>query len=119
MNKKVLLIEDDLISQKVVKCMLEKAGYQVDISGTAKEGLDKIHNNYLVVLTDLGLPDMDGFELIQQLRNVTGTAIVALTGRAEEYTEQKCLQLGCKEVLIKPLLMASLLNTMSSLHAKA
>lgn len=115
MKKHVLLVEDDLLNQKIIKIMLEKIGCKVDICGTAQEALDKIHNIYHIIFTDLGLPDMNGFELIKQITKIKKVPIIAFTGRAGEKTRQECLQIGCKEALTKPIFMDQLISIINDI----
>lgn len=103
----VLLVEDDVIIQIVHKKLLESLGVTVDIVGSAKEALAKLNNNYDILFIDLGLPDIDGFELISKIRarhdRISELPIIALTGYSEEEERQRCLQVGADEVAIKPI----------------
>jgi len=63
---KLLVIDDKLNIQKVLKIILEKEGYSVDIAGSGKEGLDKVFNsNPDLIISDIRLGDMEGTELFQ------------------------------------------------------
>lgn len=100
----VLLVEDDPIVQIVHTKMFESLGAIVDVVGAANEALAMLKNKYDILFVDLGLPDIDGFELIQTIREQRNpTPIVALTGYSEEEERQRCLQVGANEVAIKPI----------------
>lgn len=103
---KVLLIEDDMISQHIAKTFLQNLGCQVDAASNGKEALALLNEDHDIVFTDLGLPDMDGIALTQAIRNKEGsdypTPIIALTGRLEDEDKQKCLSAGMNGFLGKP-----------------
>lgn len=111
MNKTALVVEDDRVCQKVAKIMLEKLSFSVDIAGTAKEALEKTQQKYDVIFADLGLPDMDGIELIKRLfSQQKNTKIIALTGQISSKTQQMCLKIGCEVLLQKPILFEHLVK---------
>lgn len=68
-NKKILLVEDQLIIQRVHSIFLRKMGYQVDIAGNGKQTLELcLCNTYHLIILDAGLPDMEGVELGKKIR---------------------------------------------------
>lgn len=107
-NKKprVLLIEDDALIQLVHRKMLEDLGCQVKTADCANQALDMLQNTYDIIFSDIGLPDMNGFELIKQLRTHSfsndNLPIIALTGYSEAEEQQRCFDAGANHVAVKP-----------------
>lgn len=85
---RVLIAEDDLISKKLLRCQLEALGYfNVDCVGNGAQALDKCMNNhYEVVITDLGMPVMDGYTFLKKLRaeGILTPVIVSTAGVQED-----------------------------------
>ncbi len=108
----ILLIEDDTLIQIVHKQMLEELNCEVDIAECANKALDMVNHNYDIIFVDIGLPDMNGFELIRRLKKNKNfnqqTPIIALTGYSEEHEHQQCLLAGAHKVAVKPISKASL-----------
>ena len=111
-NPYVLLVEDNMLIQIIHKAMLEELGCKVDVTDNAKNTLEMIDNDYDILLVDIGLPDMAGFELIKQIRQGNNRAakipIIVLTGYSEEEERQLCLRVGANEVAVKPISKANL-----------
>lgn len=88
-NKKrhILLVEDDLITQKYTVTTLNDLNCAVDIAPTGKAALKTAHKHYDIVFMDIGLPDMSGFEVAKRLRKTqtSHTPIVALTAHARDF----------------------------------
>lgn len=104
---RILLIDDDDLSRSAVEKMLERAGLEVRSTGESREALESYRRDRPdLVVTDLIMPDVDGLELIQQLRQVDPTVrILAISGggrvQAEEYLSV-ARKFGALEVLSKP-----------------
>lgn len=99
----VLLIEDELSIHRFIKSTLESQGYQFLGVTTGQEGLSQAqHNKPDTILLDLGLPDMDGLEVIKQLRNWTLTPIIIISVRDQELDKVRALNLGADDYLSKP-----------------
>jgi CheY-like chemotaxis protein len=105
--KKILLIDDDDLSRGAVHKMLERAGYVVHSTGDGRGALDRYRGEPAdLVITDLIMPDIDGLEIIQQLRRISPTVrVLAISGGgrvdAEEYLSV-ARKFGAVEVLSKP-----------------
>jgi DNA-binding response OmpR family regulator len=98
-----VVIEDDEAIGALVKAYLERAGFQVICERTGEEGLAAIERrNPRVVVLDLGLPDLDGIDLCQQIRNNRRVAILILTARDEETDRIVGLELGADDYMTKP-----------------
>ncbi|HVF26076.1 MAG TPA: PAS domain S-box protein, partial [Anaerolineales bacterium] len=106
---RLLLAEDNPINQKVAVTVLQKAGYSVDAVGNGLDVLPRIKaNHYNVVLMDVQMPGMDGFEATQQIREwekALGThiPIIAMTAHAMQGDRERCLAAGMDDYITKPL----------------
>jgi PAS domain S-box-containing protein len=104
---KVLLVEDDPIVQLVHKKMLGNLGYQVDIAENGEKTIMMAKKGYALIFIDIGLPDMNGFDLIKTLRAQEDrnrkAALIALTGHTGDSEKQICLDAGADEVASKPI----------------
>ncbi len=115
--KRILLVEDSLINQKVARGMLEKAGHQVTVACNGVEALDKAAGSgqFDLVLMDCQMPEMDGYTATRHIRNrelAKGwqrLPIVAMTANAMSGDREKCLESGMDEYLAKPVRQEHLL----------
>jgi chemosensory pili system protein ChpA (sensor histidine kinase/response regulator) len=103
---RVLLIDDSLSVRKFVGRMLERAGYQVETAVDGEDGVKKATaRRYSVIITDLEMPKLNGYEVIQTLRQRSGTKstpIMVMTTRAGEKHQQAAMSLGASGYLTKP-----------------
>jgi DNA-binding response OmpR family regulator len=102
-NKKVVVVDDDLSVQEVVRAYLEKDGYLVYVAGTAGEGLalaERVKPG-LVVL-DLMLPDRSGEDVCREIRERSDVPILMLTAKASEDERVTGLAIGADDYLTKP-----------------
>jgi two-component system, OmpR family, response regulator RegX3 len=97
---KILLVEDDdAIALPLVKG-LGREGYDVDRVATGSEALEA--DGADMILLDLGLPDMDGFEVCRKLRSGSNVPIIVVTARGEEIDRVIGLELGADDYMVKP-----------------
>jgi two-component system, sensor histidine kinase and response regulator len=104
----ILLVEDNLMNQKVAKLMIQKAGYHVETANNGKEAVDVILKNstaYHLILMDIQMPEMDGITATKVIRDkgYTEIPIVALTAHAQEEDREACLSAGMNDHITKPL----------------
>ena len=99
----IVLIEDEKQIRRFLRMTLEAEGFRVHEAETGKQGLTDIraYQPDLVIL-DLGLPDIDGVELIRQLRTWSSVPILILSARSEELQKVSALDAGADDYLTKP-----------------
>lgn len=104
MCMKILVVEDNPINQKIAKLFLESFGYTVDIAANGQEALEMANRDYALILMDIGLPDMDGIEITQNIRQKNkNVPIIACTASGESYRD-KCLNAGMNDFILKPIM---------------
>ncbi|TNE72873.1 response regulator transcription factor [bacterium] len=101
---KVLLIEDDKTLQLMMKTVLEKNNYEVETSLFGEDGLKRAtESNYSCIVLDMGLPDVDGTEVLKLLRNEQNqTPVLIVSARDGVDNKVKGLHLGADDYLTKP-----------------
>jgi len=114
---RVLVVDDGDENRELVMLVLEEAGLSVDQAENGKVGYDKgREGNYDVILMDIQMPVMDGYEATTALRKAgVETPIYALTANAMKGFEEKCLAVGCTGYLTKPVDIDLLLDTLGNL----
>ena len=108
---KVLLVEDDRLSQRVATMLLEDMGCEVTVVGSIASGREAISSKFDLVFLDLGLPDGDGLSLIDDFEKLERLPkIVILTGHVID--RRKYLELPIDDFLQKPVIVAELERVM-------
>lgn len=105
---KVLIVEDNPINQIVTKENLEKIGCLVDVVGSGKDAISiYTDHEYDFIFMDIQMPDMDGYEATEKLRNLEKngkkSCIIALTANAMPEDREKCLNAGMDDYIPKPI----------------
>ena len=117
----ILLVEDIELNVMVAKALLEKLGQHVDVAMTGKEAIDKARSKqYDLILLDIQLPDMNGFEIASVLHEeglVEQTSIVALTANVIK-TRQEYLDNGMDDVIAKPVKKSRIIEVFNALFAE-
>jgi two-component system, OmpR family, response regulator MtrA len=99
----VLVVEDDPSIREVAALGLEQAGFQVETSGDGREGLIQFRQGaFDLVLLDVMLPSLDGFEVLREIRSESRTPVVMLTARSELTDVVVGLELGADDYVTKP-----------------
>jgi DNA-binding response OmpR family regulator len=107
---RVLIVEDNELVTGAMRILFESSEWRVSIAASIAEALGEGERNPArLVLLDLTLPDGDGLSLIEPLTASGSATFVALTGRDDPETRQRCLAAGCVDVLIKPVPVRELL----------
>jgi CheY-like chemotaxis protein len=119
-GKKALIADDYLINQELTKEMMELMGCVVDVAEDGVVALENyINNTYDVIMMDVQMPNMDGYEAtkkIREIENSTGrshTPIIAITASALKGDEEKCLKAGMDDYISKPIKGENLENTLA------
>jgi CheY-like chemotaxis protein len=105
----VLLAEDNVINQHLVKRLLEKRGHVVTVTGSGREALERVGTeSFDVILMDVQMPDMDGLQASTRIREVekrrgTYTPILALTAHTMKGDRERCLAAGMDHFINKPI----------------
>lgn len=115
---KILLVEDNLINEKVAKVSLDRMGHDVEVAREGKTALAKYRvQNFDLILLDIKMPGMDGFEVAEEIRKIEKqntkkgqTRIIALTAEDFEGIKAKCYQVGMNGMLRKPFNFAEISN---------
>ena len=126
-GSRVLVVEDDLINQELLKVLLERSGLRVDVAGTGSQALLAARSvGYELILMDLRMPVMDGFDATREIRALPGyreAPIIALTADVFEEDRRRCFEAGMDAHLGKPvepsLLFATVLEWLGARGAGA
>lgn len=103
MAKKVLVVDDEKLIVKGIRFSLEQDGMEVDCAYDGEEALQKIKDNsYDIILLDVMLPKLNGFEVCQQVREFSSVPIVMLTAKGEDMDKILGLEYGADDYIIKP-----------------
>ncbi len=117
-NTKVLLVEDYATNQQLTTKQLETAGFKVTLASDGQEAVDYCsQQNFDVILMDIQMPKMDGYEACNLIREMEGvkkrTPIIAMTAHALQGYKKQCLEAGMDDYVTKPLKKEILLSTVS------
>jgi signal transduction histidine kinase/CheY-like chemotaxis protein len=119
----ILLAEDNPVNQRVAKTVLEKAGHSIVVACTGREAVELTYaEQFDLVLMDVQMPEMDGFEAtaaIRQRERITGghLTIIAMTAHAMRGDRERCLEAGMDDYISKPIQSAALLDIVAR-HAR-
>ena len=109
-SKRILIIEDETSISDIIKFNLEKEGYRVDTAYDGQNGLHKaLEEAPDLILLDVMLPLMDGFEVCKRVRETSNTPILMLTAKEEEVDKVLGLELGADDYVTKPFGMRELI----------
>lgn len=103
MNKKALVIEDDKNIAELLRLYLEKDGFEVSIAPDGGKGLQLAEDEHPdVVLLDIMLPVMDGWQVCREIRRTSQVPIIMLTAKGETYDKVSGLEMGADDYVTKP-----------------
>lgn len=121
-NKRILIVEDDQIIRNMIATALTANGYSIYTTGSGLEACTIIMNKKPdLVILDIGLPDIDGFEIIRQVRSWNTMPVVVVSARVHELDKIEALDMGADDYLTKPFGTGELLARVRTAlrHAKA
>lgn len=118
---KVLVVEDNMVNQKVVSLFLSKANFEVDIANNGQQGVEQFSSDekYDVILMDCMMPIMDGFNATAAIRALEAqstrikTPIIALTASVLDEDIKRCYEVGMDDYLAKPIQRENLISTLN------
>ena len=119
---KILLAEDNLVNQRLAIGLLEKFGHAVVVANNGKQAVDLYQDDtFDVVLMDVQMPEMDGFEATAAIREIEAesgrrTPIVAMTAHAMVGDRQRCLDAGMDDYISKPIRVPALISAIGGLE---
>jgi len=116
-GKKVLVVDDDVRNIFALSSVIERRGMTVITAGTGREAIAKLETtpDIAIVLMDIMMPEMDGYETMQVIRQNSSfrrLPIIALTAKAMKGDREKCLEAGASEYLAKPVNTEQLLSSL-------
>jgi len=116
-GKKVLIVDDDVRNIFALSSVIERRGMAVLTAGTGREAIAKLEStpDVAIVLMDIMMPEMDGYETMQVIRQNASfrrLPIIALTAKAMKGDREKCLEAGASEYLAKPVNTEQLLSSL-------
>jgi len=100
---RILIIDDDNLMAQLVNLYLAKAGFEVFVAHSGREGLQEVdqHHPDLIVL-DITMPEMDGWEVCSRIRQIDDIPIIMLTARGQESDKARGLKMGANDYMLKP-----------------
>lgn len=106
----ILIIEDDKVVSRLMATMMESQDYAYQLAETGRDGIAAILSHKPeVILLDLGLPDMDGVDIIEQVRGWSNVPIIVVSAREDDSDKVKALDAGADDYLTKPFSIDELL----------
>lgn len=100
---KLLIIEDDASLVKALELYFSRVGYQVSIAENGLEGLQRLYSERPnIVILDIAMPKMDGWEVCRRIRELSDVPVVILTARVQENERVRGLKLGADDYVVKP-----------------
>jgi len=125
-DERILIVEDDMVNQRVTSKMLDILGYNHSLAANGLEAMEAIsRNTYNLIFMDCQMPEMDGFEVTRRIRKLEKTSkekrhipIIALTANAMQGDQERCHRAGMDDYLSKPLKQTDLENILNRWFAK-
>ncbi|MDE6221666.1 MAG: response regulator transcription factor, partial [Lachnospiraceae bacterium] len=117
----ILVVEDDAKLNQIVCTYLNDSGFQAKGCLSAKEAYDEIYNNlYEMIISDIMMPEIDGFEFARTVRNINRTIpILFMSAKDDLPSKQKGFQLGIDDYMVKPIELDELLLRVRALLRRA
>ena len=110
-KKRILIVEDEKDIAEILKYNVEKQGYEAEVAGDGEKGLAlALSGTFDLILLDVMLPKMDGFEICRRVRSRLETPIIMLTAREEENDKILGLDLGADDYMTKPFSLGELIS---------
>jgi DNA-binding response OmpR family regulator len=115
----ILTIEDDADIRQLLHTLLGREGYSVSEASTGREGLRIFHETRPdLVILDLGLPDLDGWQILERIRDMSDAPVLVLTARSSERDKVRGLNAGADDYLTKPFSQVELLARLQAVRRR-
>jgi len=118
MTSRVLLVEDNEVNSYLIRFVLERAGYAVQVATNGLEGIEAARlERPDLILMDIGMPVMDGYEATERLKadpGLSGVPVVALSAHAMEHEKERAYQAGCVAHIEKPIDMTTFIRQLQT-----
>jgi DNA-binding response OmpR family regulator len=101
-RRRILVVDDEERMVRFIRMNLEHDGFQVMEAFNGKQAIDKLRDTPDLVLLDVMMPDIDGFEVLETIREVSSVPVIMLTARGEEDDRVRGLELGADDYITKP-----------------
>ncbi len=101
-RRHILVVDDEERMVRFIRMNLEHDGFQVSEAFNGKQAIDKLRDTPDLVLLDVMMPDLDGFEVLQTIREVSSVPVIMLTAKGEEDDRVRGLELGADDYVTKP-----------------
>lgn len=102
-NEKILVVDDEERIRRLLKMYLERENFFIDEAENGKEALDlALKNDYDLILLDIMMPEMDGIEVCEKLREQKATPVIMLTAKGEESNRVQGFEVGADDYIVKP-----------------
>lgn len=106
----IIIVEDDIMIRNFIQYALNNEGFSSEIAGTGKEATEKLQKeNIDIALLDLGLPDIDGIEIIKDIRKSSDMPIIVISARDQDKEKALALDTGADDYITKPFSITELL----------
>ena len=103
MKSKIMVVDDEMHIRELVRFYLDKAGLDTIEAANAKEALDIVENQYIdLAVVDIMMPGMDGFELVEQMRQYREFPVIMLTAKSQSKDKLRGFSLGIDDYVTKP-----------------
>lgn len=103
MKSKIMVVDDEMHIRELVRFYLDKAGFDTTEAANAEEALDIVENQYIdLAVVDIMMPGMDGFELVEQMRQYREFPVIMLTAKSQSKDKLRGFSLGIDDYVTKP-----------------
>ncbi len=115
----VLAIEDDPDLLELLRTLLSRNGYRVEQASSGRQGLRTFHESRPdMVVLDIGLPDLDGWQVLERIRDMSDAPVLVLTARSSEADKVRGFETGADDYLTKPFGRAELLARLQAMQRR-
>jgi DNA-binding response OmpR family regulator len=115
----VLVVEDEADIRQLLRTLLEREGYSVSEATTGRDGVRQFHQNHPdIVILDVGLPDLDGWQVLERIRDMSDVPVLMLTALSTERDKVRGFNAGADDYLTKPFSRVELLARLQAISRR-